>query len=102
MIVRLRRINPIQAGVVAGVLYALIGIVMALLYIFVFSVGRLANSPNPVPSAAGLLAIFVPFIYAALGFIGGAFSAWIYNVAAGWVGGVELQFDALTKELASP
>ena len=98
MTVRLRRINPIQAGVVAGVVYALLGVLVAVFYYAVFAATRSASST--LPTAAGLLVVFFPFIYAALGFIAGALMAWLYNVVAGWVGGVELQFDGAPKELA--
>jgi hypothetical protein len=98
MTIRLRRISPVQAGVVAGVLYGVLGIVVALFYSVVFAATRGASSS--LPSAAGVLVIFFPFIYAALGFIGGALTAWLYNVVAGWVGGLELQFDPIPKELA--
>lgn len=97
MTIRLRRISPIQAGVVAGVLYALLGIVVAIFYYLVFLTTRATNSS--LPSAAGVLVIFFPFIYAAFGFIAGAVTAWLYNLVAGWVGGLELQLDSIPKEL---
>ncbi|HTJ24821.1 MAG TPA: hypothetical protein VMA36_01530 [Candidatus Limnocylindria bacterium] len=84
--VRLRRIAPIQAGVVAAVVYGLIGIPLALIYM-----AMLAASPQT--RGLAFAAILAPVAYAILGFIGGALTAWLFNVAAGWVGGVELTFD---------
>ena len=30
-------------------------------------------------------------LYALIGAVAGAFTAWLYNVAAGWVGGIEIE-----------
>lgn len=98
MKVRLRRLSPIQAGVVAGAMYGLLGILFALFSLLILAGTRATSSS--VPSAAGILMIFVPFIYAALGFIGASLMAWLYNLVAGWVGGVELQLETSGKELA--
>ena len=42
----------------------------------------------------GLLTIVImPIIYAIMGFIGGAIGAFLYNIVAGWVGGIEIEFE---------
>lgn len=38
-------------------------------------------------------ALFVPILYAVLGFIGGVISAAVYNLATKWVGGIELEVE---------
>jgi hypothetical protein len=38
---------------------------------------------------SGVFVIFLPVIYAVLGFIGGVIAAFIYNLVAKWTGGVE-------------
>jgi hypothetical protein len=38
---------------------------------------------------------FAPVIYAAMGFIMGALSAFLYNPFAKWVGGIEVQVQAV-------
>lgn len=37
--------------------------------------------------------IILPIFYGIMGFIGGAISCWIYNLAAGWIGGVEMELE---------
>jgi hypothetical protein len=37
------------------------------------------------------LAILLPFFYAVMGFLIGALTAWMYNLFAGWVGGIQLE-----------
>jgi hypothetical protein len=36
---------------------------------------------------------FLPFLYAFFGFISGVIGAWIYNLVAGWIGGIEVEIE---------
>jgi hypothetical protein len=35
----------------------------------------------------------MPFFYAAMGFVAGVVSAWVYNLIAGWIGGIEVDVE---------
>jgi len=74
-----------------GIFGFIFGILIALL--------SLAESISEDPLLSmGIVAIVVlPLLYGLIGFVGGAFSAWLYNILAKWIGGVEIEFDA--KEL---
>ncbi|MFH1776920.1 MAG: DUF3566 domain-containing protein [Candidatus Omnitrophota bacterium] len=37
--------------------------------------------------------LFIPILYIILGFIGGVIGAFVYNLCAKWVGGIELEFE---------
>ncbi|HEX8186700.1 MAG TPA: hypothetical protein VF747_18175, partial [Blastocatellia bacterium] len=51
----------------------------------------------------GIISIFIfPVIYGVLGFIGGAIAALIYNFAAGFMGGVELELESAEKTYGAP
>jgi hypothetical protein len=59
--------------------------------------GGAGAPPMPLMMGMGLgFAVFVPFIYAALGFVFGALAALLYNLLAGWMGGFELEFEPET------
>jgi hypothetical protein len=45
------------------------------------------------------LAILAPVFYGAMGFVIGALTAWIYNLIAKWLGGIQLELKA---EVAGP
>ena len=80
---RLTHIDPLKLGIVLGVLYG----VISLLIVPFFILGVLFG-----PKGTGfgvVLAIFLPIIYAVAGFIGGVISAFVYNLVAKWTGGVE-------------
>ena len=56
------------------------------------------NQPNPFMHGAPFFigfALTAPFAYAAMGFIMGALLAWIYNLVAGWIGGIEMYFETI-------
>ena len=73
-------------GLIAGVIYGFFGIV----------VGAIAGSA--VIAGLGIVAIIVlPIMYGIFGFIGGAIIAFLYNLVAGWVGGIELEFEEIKK-----
>ena len=82
-----------------GKIYAVMGAVVGLLYgiliaIFASLMSSLAGALGANMgglAAMGVLAIIVaPITFAIMGFIGGLISAFIYNVVAGWVGGVKV------------
>ncbi|HUJ93728.1 MAG TPA: hypothetical protein VLW84_00575 [Terriglobales bacterium] len=41
-----------------------------------------------------LLAVFLPFVYGGMGFLLGGLMAWLYNLVARWIGGIELEITA--------
>lgn len=80
---RLTHISPLQLGIVLGILY---GIVSLIIVPFLF----LAAMFGPRGTGMGaIFVIFLPVLYAVLGFIGGVISAFVYNIVAQWTGGVE-------------
>ena len=46
--------------------------------------------------------ILAPVIYGAMGFVFGAIGAWIYNLVAKWLGGIEIQPSRLDGCSAGP
>ena len=56
---------------------------------------------NAVIGGAAMLAfgIMAPFLYGGIGFIFGAIGAWIYNLIAKRLGGIEIQLEPVS---ASP
>ena len=87
---RLTRIGVLSAAKITGVLYALIGVFLIPFFLLVGAFSMLAGKPE-----AGfgnvVIAFFMPILYGGLGFVGGALMAWLFNVIAGWLGGLELE-----------
>lgn len=89
---RIVRIAPWQAGKVAAALYFVLGIVMACF----LALSIIFAPPNPAPGQEPLgwgFVVAMPFVYALLGLISVPASCWLYNVVAGWVGGIEFTVE---------
>ena len=80
---RVARIAPLQAAKVASVMYGIVGVVM----VPFFLLPGLLGAKNALPLWIPLL--FIPF-YVIAGFVMSAVMTWLYNVIAGWVGGLEI------------
>ncbi len=92
-----KRIGPLSFAKVSGILYAILGVFFG----GIFSLAALAGSvaSNTSGSAGfgafvGIGAILIfPVLYGGLGFVFTLLSAWLYNVVAGWVGGIEMDLQ---------
>lgn len=84
----LNRIGPRSAAKVVAVLYAIFGLVVGAF----FSVAALlrADGGGIAPRWGVAAVVFFPVLYGVGGFIVTLITAWLYNVVAGAVGGVEL------------
>jgi hypothetical protein len=92
---KLRRIAPLQMGKVAGLTYALLSLVaIPFLIIGILITVFTPNSSTTVSiGGAIVLMILLPFIYGVLGFIFGVIGAWVYNIVAGWTGGIAFEVE---------
>ena len=97
-----KRISPGSALKVGAVVYAFfgifVGICTALFSMMAGSLADLGGGASPGARALGFglgaaAIIVVPIGYGIIGGIGGALGALVYNVAAGWVGGLEVDIS---------
>jgi len=94
----IKRVSPFSAAKVGGVLYALLGLVIGAFVTLVSLVLRGAMTPASDQlggSAFGMVfgaaaIVLMPICYGVLGFIMTLISAALYNFAAGFTGGVEI------------
>ena len=81
---RIERFGIGQTAKVLGVLYGLMGLVFVPFFL-------LATMFTPSESRFGLgFAIMLPILYGVAGFVFTAVGCWLYNLVAGWVGGIEV------------
>jgi len=102
MVTRLRHIAVVQFALVAAVIYALLGVLLALAWWLILSpimiAGMKTSGMNPAGFAAlsgiGFFAVLIfPIMYGIIGFIAGLIYAALYNLAARWTGGFELTLE---------
>jgi hypothetical protein len=85
---RITRFSIGQSAKFLGVLYLLFGLLFVPFFLL-FSM----FAPEGEGGFGALFAIAMPLMYAVFGVIGGAIGAALYNVVAGWVGGIEVELD---------
>lgn len=79
-----------------GVLYALLGLIIGAFVSLIALVGSALGSSSSqsgmIGAVVGIAAIIVfPILYGIIGFLGGLITAWLYNLVAGMIGGIELE-----------
>lgn len=103
-----RRVGVLSVGKVLGGLYALLGLVIGAFYALfallfaVIGASTASSSGDALIGGAGgvvfgiLSIVLFPLFYGLLGFIGGILSAFLYNLIARFVGGIELDMEQRT------
>ena len=91
----IRRVEPGSAAKVAGVLYALLGLIAGIIFTLAGLAGLGAlQSGSPFGVIFGVGAIVIlPILYGCIGFVVMFISAAFFNLAAKWVGGLEVQAE---------
>lgn len=84
---RIERFGVIQTAKVVGILYGLLGLVFVPIFLLIAVMA-------PEGEAFGLgFAIALPVLYGLAGFIFTVLGCWLYNLVAGWVGGIEVELE---------
>src|SRR5262245_33790015 len=101
---RIKRIGIGSAAKLSGAIYGALGLIFGLIFGLFSLVGMglasriAADSAEAPPAFLGALfgvgaIVLFPLLYGVMGFIMGAISAALYNLFAGWVGGLEVDLE---------
>jgi hypothetical protein len=101
---RLRSIGVLSCAKIFAVIQAVIGVLFGL---FFFLLGLVGAAIVPSQQKLGMIGIVVisvliPAFYGVLGFVMGAIWAYVYNFAAQFIGGLELQLDEKSRSYLAP
>ncbi|HET9697888.1 MAG TPA: hypothetical protein VFP40_13535 [Terriglobales bacterium] len=95
--VRLKSVGVLSVAKLAALMYG--GIALLFVPVLVIVAAVMSAMPHqqgqPPAIVFVVFALIAPFFYAAMGFVLGALSALIYNLAAGWLGGIEMHFESV-------
>ena len=97
MKVRIKKIPPLQAAKIAAAIYGCMSLVFVP-FMAIFAIAGAAAPGGDAAVAAGMgigMMIFMPVMYIIMGFVGTLIGTAIYNLIAGWLGGIELHFEAV-------
>ena len=102
MNLKLKRVAPLQAGKMLAAFYGLLSLVLVPFMFVAMTVAGMAarnhGGAPPFPFMLGLgmgFILLLPILYALMGFVFGVISAWIYNLLAKWIGGLEFEFESV-------
>jgi hypothetical protein len=104
-----KRIGPLSLAKIGGIIYAALGFIIGV-FISLFALAGLFGSVS-LNNGMGIFlslffglgaVIFLPVLYGILGFVMGILVAWLYNVFAGLVGGIELEVQRLLEAAPVP
>jgi hypothetical protein len=111
----IRRFGVFSVAKINGLLGFIIGLLIGLIYglfliLFGAAMSALAPGGGNEALAGGVSTVVLgvitmiafPIIYGFLGFLGGAISAVVYNLAAGMIGGIKFELEGVQQEYAPP
>lgn len=91
----LKKIGVMSLAKILGALYALIGFIIGFFMFLILGVFGgalgLGQGGGAVMGAGIFMWVFYTILFAACGFIGGAIQAFLYNLLAEKIGGVEVE-----------
>ena len=91
----IKRVEPFSCAKLAGTLYAILGFLIGILF-SLFALGG-AGLMGTLPFGGAMFGvgaiIILPLVYGCIGFVAMLVMASLYNLAAKWVGGVEIQVE---------
>ena len=108
----LKRVGIFSSAKISGIVGAGLGLIIGVIYgLIMMTVGAAMLTQNSSGAGPGagvgiigglIMMIVIPIFYGVLSFIFGALYAVIYNIAAGFVGGLEMEFENTQQEYATP
>lgn len=99
-----KSVGVLSVAKITGLIYACMGLIFAPLFLLFGMIGSLAGqNKNPFAGMVGVvLAVLMPVMYGAIGFIVGAIGALLYNLFAKLVGGFELELEVRPQTPVAP
>jgi len=109
---QVKRVGVLSYAKITAVTMAAFGLIFGVIYGLVFMVigGAMLAGGGRGSSGAGagslvmglIMMVAIPIFYGVLGFVAGALGGVIYNVASGFVGGIELELEDMGETYAAP
>jgi hypothetical protein len=92
---RIKSVGVLSCAKMLGVLYGCMGLLLLPFALIAGLASMATQQANSAIGGAAILAfgILAPVIYGAMGFVFGAIGAWIYNLIAKRLGGIEIQLE---------
>jgi hypothetical protein len=90
----------VKYGMIVGMVYGLISLIFVPFFVLMIGLSTMAQVASGQSQHAGLgivggilMMIFLPIFYTVLGGLFGMLGAFLYNLVAGWIGGIEFEVE---------
>ena len=91
----IKSVGVLSVAKIMGVLYFALGLIFVPIFLLAGAGMMAAGREATFSGIMGLvLAIMMPVLYGGMGFVMGAIMAFLYNLVAKWLGGIEVQVQA--------
>jgi|SRR5450432_4199093 len=92
---RIKSVGILSSAKMACVIYGCIGLIVIPFALIGGLAGLASGNKGGMLGGIGffVLALLAPIFYAAIGFVSGAITALVYNLAAKWMGGIEIELE---------
>jgi hypothetical protein len=95
--VRIRRFNVVKTATVVALIYVVIVAIFAIPFMLLVGIAGVSMNGGPEVGAGvvGILifSVVIALFYGVLGWIFTAIGCAIYNLVAGWIGGIEVEVE---------
>ena len=100
----IKSVGVLSVGKVMGLLYAAIGLIIVPFFLLISAMQALSGKAGAEfgLAMAIVMTILLPVVYGVFGFIGGVIMAFLYNLIAGRIGGIEIDLNSGPQLLPVP
>jgi hypothetical protein len=100
---RIRRFSVIKTSNVVALIYMVVVAIFAVPFALIFAIAGTTSQAQGAGAIGGVvLGLVVIFFYGLLGWVFTAIACVIYNLVAGWIGGIEVQVEAVAPPPPPP
>ena len=91
----IKRVGPVSCAKVSALLYALMGLILGAIFSLIALVGGAIGATQGSGAMGAIMGVgaivLLPIVYAFIGFVCTLIAAALYNLAAGIMGGIEIE-----------
>ncbi|MEW6412121.1 MAG: hypothetical protein AB1483_06545 [Candidatus Zixiibacteriota bacterium] len=102
----LKRIEPFSLAKVSAILYAILGLLVGILFSLAAVVGSAFGGSQDMGLFGEIFGvgsiIFLPIFYGVIGFVGSLIVAFLFNLVTSWVGGIGMEFEHEQSHSGTP